>query len=120
MAKEIFMTIGVDIDAVAGWIGSYGGGESSSDIQLGVWAGAETSSRSTRAPGTNGPGSITRKRPEEWMKPLVHGKQTDLVEISPNWYVDDLPPMLFMKAAPNSHGLVSPHDIEKLWRDQFD
>jgi hypothetical protein len=25
MAKEIFCSIGVDIDAVAGWLGSYGG-----------------------------------------------------------------------------------------------
>jgi len=39
MAKEIIATIGVDIDAVAGWIGSYGGGNSPSDIQRGVWAG---------------------------------------------------------------------------------
>ena len=39
MAKEIFASIGVDIDAVAGWIGSYGGADSPSDIQRGVWAG---------------------------------------------------------------------------------
>ena len=39
MAKEIIATIGVDIDAVAGWIGSYGGANSPSDIQRGVWAG---------------------------------------------------------------------------------
>jgi peptidoglycan-N-acetylglucosamine deacetylase len=25
-----------------------------------------------------------------------------------------------MKAAPNSHGFVDPHAIERLWRDQFD
>ena len=35
MAKEIFATIGVDIDAVAGWIGLYGGANSPSDIQRG-------------------------------------------------------------------------------------
>ncbi|MGH2586753.1 MAG: polysaccharide deacetylase family protein, partial [Dehalococcoidia bacterium] len=39
MAKQILATFGVDIDAVAGWIGSYGGAESPSDIQRGVWAG---------------------------------------------------------------------------------
>jgi hypothetical protein len=33
-------------------------------------------------------------------------QEIGLVEIGPNWYVDDLPPMLFMKAAPNSHGFV--------------
>ena len=31
------------------------------------------------------------------MKPLKHGKEIDLVEIGANWYVDDLPPMMFMK-----------------------
>jgi hypothetical protein len=39
MPKEIFATIGIDIDAVAGWIGSYGGADSPYDIQRGVWAG---------------------------------------------------------------------------------
>jgi len=28
----------------------------------------------------------------EWMKPLVRGEETDLVEIPGNWYLDDLPP----------------------------
>ncbi len=60
------------------------------------------------------------KPAESWMKPLVRGQETDLVEIPANWYLDDLPPMMFIKAAPNSHGFVSPHDIERLWRDQFD
>jgi peptidoglycan/xylan/chitin deacetylase (PgdA/CDA1 family) len=27
--------------------------------------------------------------------------------------------MMFIKAAPNSHGFVNPRDIEELWRDQF-
>jgi peptidoglycan/xylan/chitin deacetylase (PgdA/CDA1 family) len=31
-----------------------------------------------------------------------------------------LPPMMFMKKAPNSHGFVNPRDIEQMWRDQFD
>ncbi len=35
-------------------------------------------------------------------------------------YLDDLPPMMFIKKAPNSHGFVNPHDIEQMWRDQFD
>jgi len=60
------------------------------------------------------------KRAEEWMRPMVHGKEIDLVEIGANWCVDDLPPMLFMKKVPNSHGFVNPHDIEQMWRDQFD
>jgi len=39
MAKEIQCAFGVDIDAVAGWLGSYGGEDSPSDIQRGVFAG---------------------------------------------------------------------------------
>jgi peptidoglycan/xylan/chitin deacetylase (PgdA/CDA1 family) len=60
------------------------------------------------------------KAAREWMKPLQHGREVDLVEIGANWYVDDLPPMMFMKASPNSHGFVTPRQIEELWRDQFD
>ena len=60
------------------------------------------------------------KKAEEWMKPLEHGKEIDVVEIGANWYVDDLPPMMFIKKSPNSHGFVNPRDIESLWRDQFD
>jgi hypothetical protein len=56
----------------------------------------------------------------DWMKPLVRGRETDLIEIPANWYLDDLPPMMFIKASPNSHGFVNPRDIEQLWRDQFD
>jgi peptidoglycan/xylan/chitin deacetylase (PgdA/CDA1 family) len=56
----------------------------------------------------------------DWMKPLVRGEETDLIEIPANWYLDDLPPMMFIKASPNSHGFVNPRDIEQLWRDQFD
>ncbi|HJU16562.1 MAG TPA: polysaccharide deacetylase [Stellaceae bacterium] len=60
------------------------------------------------------------KNPEEWMKPLERGQETDLIEIPASWHLDDLPPMMFIKKAPNSHGFVSPHDIERMWRDQFD
>ncbi|MEV4729930.1 polysaccharide deacetylase [Saccharopolyspora sp. NPDC049426] len=55
-----------------------------------------------------------------WMKPLERGHQTSLVEIPASWYLDDLPPMMFVKASPNSHGFVSPRDLEVMWRDQFD
>ena len=60
------------------------------------------------------------KRAEEWMKPLVRGVETDLIEIPASWNLDDLPPMMFIKAAPNSHGFVSPRHLEETWRDQFD
>ena len=57
---------------------------------------------------------------ETWMEPLVRGRETELVEIPANWYLDDLPPMMFVKASPNSHGFVNPRDIEQMWTDQFD
>ena len=60
------------------------------------------------------------KRAEEWMVPLQRGEETDLIEIPASWYLDDLPPMMFIKTAPNSHGFVNPRDIEQLWMDQFD
>lgn len=60
------------------------------------------------------------KKAEEWMKPLENGPPTGLVEIPTNWYLDDLPPMMFIKAAPNSHGFVNSRDVEDIWRDHFD
>ncbi|NDW03177.1 polysaccharide deacetylase family protein [Jiella pacifica] len=60
------------------------------------------------------------KKAEDWMKPLVRGEETDLIEIPANWYLDDLPPMMFIKGMPNSHGFVNPRQIEEMWRDQFD
>jgi len=60
------------------------------------------------------------KHPSHWMKPLVRGKETDLIDIPGNWYLDDLPPMMFIKKSPNSYGFANPHDIEQLWHDQFD
>jgi peptidoglycan/xylan/chitin deacetylase (PgdA/CDA1 family) len=51
---------------------------------------------------------------------MDRGRETGLVEIPPSWYLDDLPPMMFIKAAPNSHGFVNPREIESMWRDQFD
>ncbi|KAL8765322.1 MAG: hypothetical protein Q9194_006601 [Teloschistes cf. exilis] len=60
------------------------------------------------------------KDPSHWMKPLEPGSETGLVEIPASWYLDDLPPMMFIKKAPNSHGWVNPRDVEDLWRDQFD
>ncbi|KAF9812755.1 hypothetical protein IEO21_06005 [Rhodonia placenta] len=54
-----------------------------------------------------------------WMKPLVRGQPTGLVELPGNWYLDDLPPMMFIKSAPNSHGWVNARDVEQLWKDTF-
>ena len=60
------------------------------------------------------------QKPSTWMKPLQRGVETDLIEIPANWYLDDLPPMMFIKKSPNSHGFVNPRHLEEIWRDQFD
>lgn len=41
------------------------------------------------------------KKAVEWMKPLVKGKMTGLVEIPGSWYIDDLPPMMFVCLFPS-------------------
>jgi peptidoglycan/xylan/chitin deacetylase (PgdA/CDA1 family) len=57
---------------------------------------------------------------DSWMEPLKRGQESPLIEIPASWYLDDLPPMMFMKKVPNSHGFVNPRDIEQMWMDQFD
>jgi len=39
MTKEILCGFGIDVDAVAGWLGSYGGEDSPDDISRGLFAG---------------------------------------------------------------------------------
>jgi len=231
VAKEILCAFGVDVDAVAGWLGSYGGEESPDDISRGLFAGEvgvprllDLFQRRQMRTSWFVPGhsietfpeqfqrivdegheigvhgyshenpiamsreqetavldrcielieSVTGRRPtgyvapwwefstvtnelllergikydhslmnndftpyrvrvgdswtkidysgraEDWMKPLVRGEETDLVEIPANWYLDDLPPLMFIKTSPNSHGFVNPRQLEEMWRDQFD
>jgi peptidoglycan/xylan/chitin deacetylase (PgdA/CDA1 family) len=45
MAKEILCGFGVDVDAVAGWLGSCGGEDSPDDISRGLFAGEVGSPR---------------------------------------------------------------------------
>jgi peptidoglycan-N-acetylglucosamine deacetylase len=231
MAKEILCAFGVDLDAVAGWLGSYGGKDSPDDISRGLFAGEVGTPRllemfrrhdlqttwfvpghsietfpeqidaivaAGHEVGVHGYShenpiamsreqetevldkcialieEVTDRRPtgyvapwwefsrvtnelllergikydhslmhrdfepyyvrvgdswtpidysasaHDWMKPLVRGDETNLVEIPANWYLDDLPPMMFIKASPNSHGFVNPRHLEEMWRDQFD
>ncbi|MCH8564616.1 polysaccharide deacetylase [Nesterenkonia sp. LB17] len=233
MAKEIYVALGIDVDAVGGWLGSYGGEDSPGDISRGMFAGevgvprlnnllAKYDLPSTwfwpghsietfpeqfdqvvaagHEIGVHGyshenPIAMTREQETEiltycidliekragrrptgyvapwwefstvtnellleqgikydhslmhrdfepyyvrvgdswehskidydkpassWMKPLIRGEETDLVEIPASWYLDDLPPMMFIKSSPNSHGFVNPRQLEEMWRDQFD
>lgn len=54
-----------------------------------------------------------------WMKPVMRGQATDIVEIPGSWYLDDLPPMMFVPGSANSHGWVNPWDIRQQWEEQF-
>ena len=60
------------------------------------------------------------KPAKSWMKPMEKGSTFPIVQIPGSWYLDDLPPMMFMKNVPNSGGWTNPRDIEDWWRDQFD
>lgn len=231
MSKEIFVAYGVHVDAVAGWLGSYGGEDSPADISRGMFAGEVGSPRLLKLfedmdikttwfiPGHSietfpeqmkavaeagheiglhgysheNPLAMTSRQEEDvllksielieklcgkkprgyvapwwefskvsnelllkhnilydnslmhddytpyyvrvgdswtkidyskdassWMKPLVRGKQTPLIEIPASWNLDDLPPMMFVKKSPNSYGFANPRDIEQMWKDQFD
>lgn len=60
------------------------------------------------------------KHPKHWMEPMEFGYTVPIVQIPGSWYLDDLPPLMFMKKVPNSGGWTNPRDIEDWWRDQFD
>ncbi|TBU28665.1 glycoside hydrolase/deacetylase [Dichomitus squalens] len=60
-----------------------------------------------------------KAKAETWMKPLVRGTDTGLVEIPANWYLDDWPPLIFVRSAGNSSGWVNTRDVEQLWKDMF-
>lgn len=55
-----------------------------------------------------------------WMKPWVAGEEVDMVELPCSWYLDDAPPMMFVKKFPNSAGWENPHSIGQIWQEQFD
>jgi hypothetical protein len=68
MAKEVLCAFGVDVDAVAGWLGSYGGEDSPCDISRGMFGGEVGSMRLLKLFerwGSRPPGSCpgTRSRP---------------------------------------------------------
>ncbi|CCL99551.1 uncharacterized protein FIBRA_01569 [Fibroporia radiculosa] len=195
MPRRVLIGFGVDVDAVAGWLGSYGGEDSPLDISRGLYSGEvgvprllklfkkydikttwfipeqqkdildhtynlltafnngippkgsvapwwETSSEGTQLLLDKGieydhsnmahDSQAYYLRDQDtwtkidynaaahtWMKPLQRGNITGLVELPANWYLDDLPPMMFIKSSPNSHGWVNSRDVEQLWKDMF-
>ncbi|TVY45032.1 Peptidoglycan deacetylase [Lachnellula subtilissima] len=57
-----------------------------------------------------------------WMRPLpapVPPTDKTLVELPCNWYMEDMTPMQFLPAAPNSHGYVSAGSIMEMWKSRF-
>ena len=65
MAREIFRSIGVDIDAIAGWLGSNGGEHSPDDISRGMFSRPSLNwSGWWRMRGTRSEATATPKRRE--------------------------------------------------------
>lgn len=53
------------------------------------------------------------KHPDTWMKPLIKGEITGLVEIPASWYLDDLPPMVSPFSSTLSICLQVPPDVHQ-------
>ena len=52
---------------------------------------------------------IDYARPADtWMKPFTRGHETALIEIPGSWYLDDLPPMMFVKKSPEQPRVRQP------------
>ncbi|CUM66603.1 uncharacterized protein PRCAT00004272001 [Priceomyces carsonii] len=60
------------------------------------------------------------KKAEDWMKPLIKGKDTGMVEIPGSWHLDDLEAMMFVKNNPDFYGWANARDMEDIWKDHFD
>ncbi|KAE9380536.1 polysaccharide deacetylase family protein-like protein [Stipitochalara longipes BDJ] len=57
-----------------------------------------------------------------WMKPLpapTPPTEKTLVELPCNWYMEDMTPMQYFPAAPNSHGYVPSSSILSMWKSRF-
>ena len=60
------------------------------------------------------------KNAADWMKPWIAGEEVDIVEIPLSWHLDDAPPTMFVKTAPNSHGWITGQQLGQIWIDYFD
>lgn len=61
------------------------------------------------------------KDPDTWMKPYEFGQETNLVEIPVSWYLDDLPPQMFIKHPIYNYGWTHPDIVYlTLFKDHFD
>lgn len=61
------------------------------------------------------------KDSDEWMKPYEFGEETKLVEFPVSWYLDDLPPQMFMKHPYYNYGWTHPDIVYKvLFKEHFE
>jgi len=60
------------------------------------------------------------KDADSWMKPYEFGKEVRIVEIPVSWYLDDLPPMMFIKHPNYNYGYTSPKDMYEIYKAHFD
>lgn len=51
--------------------------------------------------------------------PLPYNADADNTHLA-NEQLDDLPPLMFIKDAPNSHGFVDVRSIEEKWKSHFE
>ncbi|TCD65973.1 hypothetical protein EIP91_001965 [Steccherinum ochraceum] len=175
MPRRVQVSFGVDVDAVAGWLGSYGGEDSPLDISRNpnaltlqqqkdildhTYAMLTAFNNGIPPKGSVAPWWETSKEgtnllldkgieydhsnmahdsqayylrdqdlwtkidyetdASTWMKPLFHGEaRSRAFTLYVVRYLDDLPPMMFIKSSPNSHGWVNARDVEQLWKDTF-
>ncbi|NON61333.1 polysaccharide deacetylase [Acidianus sp. RZ1] len=61
------------------------------------------------------------KDPEEWMKPYEFGEKTKIIEFPISWYLDDLPPQMFMKHPYYNYGWTHPDVVyDVMFKEHFD
>lgn len=60
---------------------------------------------------------------ESWMHPTQLPSAcspTSLVELSANWYGEDMTPLSYYPHAPNTQGYVDVRLVERMWKDRFE
>ena len=76
--KEIFCAFGIDVDAVAGWLGSYGGEDSPCDISRGLFSGEVGVPRLVELfPALRHPDDLVHSWPlgRDLPRPVPHGRR---------------------------------------------
>jgi len=122
MAKEILCGFGIDVDAVAGWLGSYGGEDSPDDISRGMFAGEVGSLRLLKLFEKYGlkttwfiPGHSIETFPEQ-MRKVVNELDRPGSEASIGRNIDMTMTFLKCSTKPASGASTLPADLEPVAR----